>query len=69
MLTMDDAQAIQPRDILILADSNWPANLQGYKIGTVTIKEPRPDSPLFAKITIQPSQDLKRLADVSVVVK
>jgi len=60
---------IQPRDILILADSNWPANLQGYKIGTVTIKEPRPDSPLFAKITIQPSQDLKRLADVSVVVK
>ncbi len=69
MLTMEDAEAVQPHDIVILADGLWPANLQGYKIGTVVSKEPRPDSPLFAKITVQPSQDLKRLTDVSVVVK
>ncbi len=68
-LTLDDATAVQLGDTLILADSDWPANLQGYKIGRVVSKEPRPDSPLFAKITIQPSQDLKMLKDVSVVVK
>jgi len=68
-LTMEEAAPVQVRDLVVLADDRWPPNLQGYKIGVVTAKEPRPDSPLFAKITVQPSADLKSLKDVSVVVK
>jgi len=53
---------------VILNDSVCRENLQGYKIGRVTSKTPLPASPLFAKITIEPSQELKSLRDVSVVV-
>ncbi len=68
-LTLEQAQGIQPRDRLILADDAWPANLQGYTIGEVTTIEPRPGSPLYLKITLTPSAKLFQLKDVLVVVK
>lgn len=68
-IAMKDAEPIHPGDWLVLDDSSWPANLQGYKIGQVAAKIPLPASPLFAKITIEPSVELKGLRDVSVVVK
>jgi cell shape-determining protein MreC len=68
-VTMQHAQPVRVNDWFVLDDDRWPANLQGYKIGKVTAIEPRPDSPLFARITITPSADLKSLKDVSVVVK
>jgi len=68
-LTLKDAEMIHPGDWMVLADNAWPANLQGYKIGQVKSKVPLPASPLFAKITIEPSTDLKGLKDVNVVVK
>jgi cell shape-determining protein MreC len=67
-LTMKEAEPIQVNDWVVLADTTWPANVQEYKIGYVASKTPRPDAPLHAKITIKPSQNLKGLQNVSVVV-
>jgi hypothetical protein len=66
---MQDAAEVQPQDLVVLNDPAWPANLQGYKLGTVVEKSPRPDSPLFARIVIKPATRLKELKDVSVVMK
>lgn len=60
---------LKPRDWVVLDDPAWPPNLQGYAIGEIKSIAPRPDSPLFAKITLEPAKRLKLLTDVNVVVK
>jgi cell shape-determining protein MreC len=71
LMTMKDADGagIRVGDWCVLKDAGWPANLRGYRIGQVTSKTPRPDSPLFAKIVIEPSTKLRLLNEVSVVLK
>jgi cell shape-determining protein MreC len=71
MMTMKEAETalIRVGDWVVLDDPAWPANLKGYRIGQVTSITPRPDSPLFARIVIEPGKKLRLLDEVSVVVK
>jgi cell shape-determining protein MreC len=71
LMTLKDADAagIRVGDLCVLADPLWPTNLQGYPIGKVISKSPRPDSPLYARIVIEPSKKLRLLPEVSVVLK
>lgn len=71
LMTLKDADAagIRVGDWCVLADQSWPSSLQGYRIGQVTSKTPRTDSPLYARIVIEPSKKLRLLPEVSVVLK
>jgi cell shape-determining protein MreC len=71
LMTMKDADAagIRVGDWCVLKDAACPPNLRGYRIGQVTSKTPLPNSPLFARIVIEPSTKLRLLNEVSVVLK
>jgi cell shape-determining protein MreC len=70
-LTMEQVRAghVKPNDWVILAEPDWPLNLQGQPLGKVTKISPRPDAPLFAQISIEPQSNLSTLREVMVVTK
>lgn len=71
-LTMKDVQAagLAENDWVVLDDSDWPLNLQGYRVGRIVGKiEPGADAPLFAEIHVAPTTDLTGLREVMVLTK
>ena len=54
---------------VVLADPDWPAVLQGQRLGIVTRIAPRPEATLFAEITVEPKDNLSRLREVMVLTK
>jgi hypothetical protein len=60
---------IGENDMVLLDDRDYPANLQGYRIGRITSIRPQQNAPLFADIRVEPASDLMRLKEVMVMVK
>ena len=56
-------------DWAVVADSDYPPILQGYKIGQVTSIEPSRSTPAVAEITIRPQENLLTLREVMVLVQ
>ncbi len=54
-------------DWAVLDDGDWPVNLQGYKLGTITRIARAKEMPLFAEITVAPLSNLLRLREVMVL--
>lgn len=60
---------LKPGDWVVLADRDWPIQLQGYKIGQVESIDTRPSAPLFARIEVRPLRNLMQLKEVMVMNK
>jgi hypothetical protein len=63
-----DAQ-LQAGDWAILNDPDWPAVVQGYRLGKIVSIVTEADAPLFDEIRIQPEGNLLTLREVMVLVK
>jgi len=68
-LDMDSVREVEAGDWVIVQDRDWPANLQGYRIGRVTAIGPSTGSPLFAEIEVKPATNLMLLREVMVLNK
>ena len=70
-LSMDQSKSsgIALGNWVILAEPDWPENLQGQPLGRVVKIGRPPDAPLFAEITIEPQTNLSMLREVMVVTK
>jgi hypothetical protein len=68
---MKDAQAnhLAAGDWVVLADHDWPLQLQGYKLGQILSVETRPSAPLFALIEVRPARELMELREMMVMNK
>ncbi len=67
-LSMREADEVRIGDWVVLRDeSDWPAVLQGFKLGQVVKISPSSEAPLFARIEIRPSGDLTALREVMVI--
>jgi cell shape-determining protein MreC len=66
---MKDARAnhLAAGDWVVLADHDWPLQLQGYKLGQIESIDTRPSAPLFALIEVRPVRDLMELREVMVM--
>jgi hypothetical protein len=60
---------IAVNDTIHLADSEWPANLQGSIIGQITRIQANQHAPLFADIQVEPLGNLMQLREVMVMAK
>jgi cell shape-determining protein MreC len=56
-------------DWAVVADADFPAGLQGYRIGQVTAIRPSRSSPLFAEIDLKTQENLELLPEVMVLVR
>jgi hypothetical protein len=54
-------------DWLVLSDPDWPANLDGYRIGRVEVITAASDAPGFADVRLRPERELLRLREVMVM--
>jgi cell shape-determining protein MreC len=71
-LTREDVKnaGLKLGDRVILHDaSDWPKNLQGRTLGEIKAIGIRADAPLWASITVEPTQNLMRLKEVMIVTK
>jgi cell shape-determining protein MreC len=64
-----EAAHLAPGDWVVLADPDWPPQLQGYKLGQIESIDSRPSAPLFALIQVRPARDLMELREVMVMNK
>jgi len=62
-------QRVRVGDVALLADRDWPLELQGQRLGVVTKVEPMRDAPKFAEVRIEPSVNLLMLKEVMVLAK
>jgi rod shape-determining protein MreC len=69
--TLEEVKAagLKPGDYVILTEPDWPPYLQGWHLGKITAVGVRSDHPLFAQITVEPSQNLTLLNEVMIVTK
>jgi cell shape-determining protein MreC len=63
------SEGIKPDDWIILADNDWPAAVQGIRIGRIASIGHWKRQPLFAEIRLEPQASLLRLADVWVMTR
>jgi hypothetical protein len=56
-------------DLLVLADPDWPANVQGLCVGKIADIRPQAKAPLLSNILVQPQDKLVDLNEVMVMVK
>ncbi len=56
-------------DLVVLADREWPPNVQGFTAGRVTAVNTQANAAVFADLRVEPVVDLTRLSEVMVVVK
>jgi cell shape-determining protein MreC len=64
-----ETAGLQVGDWVVVSDPDWPANIQGYKLGRVTEITRRPDGPLHAQIWVKPTSDLMALREVMIMNK
>lgn len=60
---------LKEKDWVVVADSDYPPILQGYKVGQVTAIGPSRATPSVAEITVRPQEDLLTLREVMVLVQ
>jgi hypothetical protein len=70
-ISMEQVQdnKIDVNDFIVLDDTEWPANLQGFNVGRIVAIHAQRNAPLFADIQIEPETDLMRLSEVMVMVR
>lgn len=70
-LTVDQIKlgGLKIGDWAYVSEADWPSYLRGRHLGRVKLIGTRPDAPLFAQITIEPTQNLMRLSKVMIVTK
>ena len=56
-------------DLVVLADPDWPLNVQGFCAGRISAITRQANAPMFADIRVEPAAGLMRLSEVMVVVK
>lgn len=56
-------------DIAVADERDWPVELRGHQLGSVTKIEPKRDAPGFAEVRIEPTTNLEGLREVMVLVK
>jgi hypothetical protein len=60
---------LEPGDIALADDKDWPADLVGKPLGAITKIEPKRDAANFMEIRVEPSMNLKMLDEVMVLKK
>ena len=61
-------ERVEVGDTVLLDDrENWPAGVQGFKVGKIVSIQPQTKSPLSAQVRIEPEVDFLRLTDVVVL--
>ena len=60
---------IEVNDLILLYDSDWPLNIQGFSVGRIVSIGRQAKAPLLADIRIEPQTNLMRLTEVMVMVK
>ena len=68
-LDFDSIKDVKVGDWLVVQDRDWPANLQGYRLGRISSIDRSASSPLFAEITVKPARNLLQLREVMVMNK
>jgi hypothetical protein len=61
------AAGLRKGDWVVLNDSQWPAAVQGVRIGQIVLARPSLTEPGFMDIRLSPGTDLMRLSDVWVL--
>lgn len=71
MLSMREVKsaALEVGDWVVLNDADWPAILQGYRLGRISSIRELSEQPQFADIRVQPYSDLIALREVMVMTK
>lgn len=71
MLSMRQVKAagLEVGDWVVLNDADWPAILQGYRLGRISAIRELAEQPQFADIQVRPAGDLTGLREVMVMVK
>ena len=59
--------ALQPGDVAVAGDRDWPSDLVGQQLGIVAKVEPKTDG--FVEVRVEPSTNLETLGEVMVLVK
>jgi rod shape-determining protein MreC len=62
-------KGIALNDLLVLADPDWPANVQGLCVGKIADIRPQAKAPLLSNILVEPQEKLIELNEVMVMVK
>jgi hypothetical protein len=60
---------LKPGDVAVVDERDWPTELTGKQLGTITKLEPKRDAPGFDEIRIEPPTNLEMLREVMVLVK
>ena len=60
---------LRPGDVALAEERDWPTDLVGLTLGTVTKIEPRRDAPRFTEVRVEPQTNLEMLDEVMVLVK
>ena len=66
---VEKREKVQVGDVAVLADRDWPLELQGQRLGVVTRVEPMRDAHKFAEVHVEPATNLMMLKDVMVLTK
>lgn len=71
MLSMREVKSagLVAGDWVVLNDADWPAILQGYRLGRIVSIKELSEQPQFADIRVQPYSELMALREVMVMVK
>ena len=66
---VEKREKVQVGDVAVLADRDWPLELQGQRLGVVTRVEPMRDAHKFAEVHVEPVANLMMLKEVMVLAK
>lgn len=61
--------ALQPGDIALADERDWPTDLVGQQLGAISKVEPKRDAAGFMEIRVEPPTNLEMLNEVMVLVK
>jgi hypothetical protein len=60
---------LEPGDVALVDERDWPADLVGQQLGAITRIEPKRESAGFSEIRVEPPTNLEMLDEVMVLVK
>jgi hypothetical protein len=60
---------LQPGDVAVAEERDWPTDLVGLTLGSIAKIEPKRDAPGFAELRVEPQTNLEMLDEVMVLVK
>ena len=68
-LSEQAVKGLQPGDVAVAEERDWPTDLVGLTLGTVAKIDPKRDAPGFAEVRVEPQTNLEMLDEVMVLVK